>query len=418
MKMEHTDFHHQLTDAVEQNRRISKLAAFRYELNESQTMDSAPSGDIAGREQAIGGMLTLIWQDGSISLHQLTRELLHADSLPLGEWREQRFLHDGYRYFVKPSKAPLPVVPLFDPLIAQAVYRQEMPDLPDGFDATLTVHKRTVTHSKGLQLEDEGTAIRLTPKDLSFPFGHRGRLFPSEREMTYLETEWQWFSRFPLSVSDQLDQVTQETVLLFSPEALGTLIHSGLGVHLTNPASLSLAHSFLEQCATKTSLTLRYDPHVPWALGSQRFSAEGNRTAAVTLLSPVRVEKQVEKPAFLAPHDAFEHKLSPGPSYSQEALRLAAGTVHHFREWLRLKPEVLYIPTLALPESYAPWAEESAWVPEAFLFKRGRPVCRGAFPLSFSLTSILCATEAELVSKIGWDRPGLALPARLLDSTS
>jgi hypothetical protein len=356
------------------------LAAFQFCLEERETLTS---GGLYHVEQS--GTLTLIWQDGSISRHRIAPPAADAEPLPFRQWLKVRCFQRHHRYLAKPPAA-LPAVPVCDPRVDAWFDTDEAApcELPN---FTLTRHTRTVEHSRGLMLRTQMTEVLAAASDRS-PFTYRSRKFPDATELEYLRTEADWFQAMALTPIPRPLPIVRSAKLLLSPEAFRQALQNGFMIHLQNGAVRKTALAFAAEMEQRCTLSLRHDPLVPWSLGSCPFSTRGQAAASVRL---------------------WRNAAALPPDADTAALHWGEAAVP-FYEWLREQPEVIYVPEWRFGSDLPPLSPQPAWVPRAYLFRRGRAVDCGSLFLPGLLAPLLTSPTVEQVRRIGWDGFGLAVP--------
>ncbi|MDN9012222.1 hypothetical protein [Brevibacillus laterosporus] len=362
------------------------LAAFRFYLEEEHLLRSTIHNQLSYQ-----GELGLIWQDGSISLHAITPTLLQQPELPLANWASCRFFHSDHRYLV-PRNMSYGSPRIFDRSLADHVSNHSLPELPESFTATISMHKRTYADSRKVQIFEQETRLYLKPLFTS-PFSYEFRRLPAKTAWEYMQTEALWFASFnPLQISFFIP--TEQTICLLSPHALQDLLL---------PCFLSQDFQIAYQQKTAPSPTLKawYDPKRRSGVGSHRFDRRGSPLYSFNL---------------------GKHNPYPLPDLPEQeiALGLVAQTNKRvsFRPWLQSQAEVLFIPAIELPDDYQPLQEDQLFCPQATLFCYGKPVLQTALLLPVSCPRLISSKNLTSVYKPLWDVPGLAFPALSLECTS
>jgi len=332
--------------------------------------------------------LTVFWEDGSVSSHTHCPPLPKDGRVPVSFWYSVRFLNGKRQRLPGPHAPVIPDIPVCDSRVV-SIIREGTPGhfaWLDGWE--LVWQKQTVGHSRGFRLHAEMTEVRLhTPQD---PFLYESRRLPNETEAEFLEAESAWFRLQPVSWQGVRTADIRQTTLLLAPPALRRLLAVCAQAVTMDPEARNALWAFLQQSGAPSRLHIRYDPLVPWAIGSHPFTPEGLPSRTCDLLN---------EPEMLPP--------DPVPSsfhwtHGQPGLP--------FRQWLSGQPDVLYVPDCQLPPLAAPLQTGIVWIPCAWRFRNGRPAEQGSISLPLSLARLLTNEELQLVHRPGWDTDGLALP--------
>ncbi|QDX95222.1 hypothetical protein EEL31_11725 [Brevibacillus laterosporus] len=368
------------------------LAAFHFYLEEENVLSSSVKLQYCGE-------LTLIWQDGSISLHVITPALLDQSELPLAKWAAYRFFRSDYRYLVDRDtiyKSPT----IYDPLLAEHVKTHTLPELPEGFTATASLLKRTYGDSRHIQIFEQETRLHLHPT-FNSPFSYQFRRLPPKAAREYLQTEAFWFNSFTPS-QIPFYSPTKHTICLLSPTALQRLL-----------LPCFLSPDFQMECRKHpfsfSGFEALYDPKRLSGIGSRSFDRRGRPLSTFSLSTNLNSEKKYTQLHLLP--DLPEDEIALG-------LVAQANTQVAFHPWLQSQPEVLFIPTLDIPNYYHPLQTEHLFCPQATLFRYGKPVLLSSWLFPVSGLTLFLSKSLISVRKPVWDVPGLAFPALSLESTS
>jgi hypothetical protein len=376
----------QLTEQLDAEMRTPSgpvaIVAYRYRIDERTTVTRE------GVVQLNRCSLTLLWQDGSISCHTLSPPV-STERLPVLSWTAVRYFDREQCRLPKPPAKPLPNIPVCDPGIVSLVTQGKSTGIEGYGELELAWHKQTVGHSRGLSLQAEMTEARVS--NPLYPFVYESRRLPSNKEARFLQAESAWFGMQPLSA---LGEIAGRTKILLSPQAFRRMLFQLYCPSLHDARTREAALPFFRHMATASHLRVRYDPLVPWSLGSCPFTPHGTVSRSWDIMHEPELLPPDPQPA--AFHWDTHH---PG---------------HSFREWLTGQPDVLYIPDWHLPRLLQPWRTIFAWAPRAYRFRRGRPTEQGSMTLPVSLASVITSPEVETVRRTGWDTGGLALPCAQL----
>jgi hypothetical protein len=376
---------HQLKEAKQARNTPVGIASYQYCLDERETIDQCGRATCTAHAK-----ITLYWEDESISRHFLSMPPDSSDALPLERWRAMRYWVRDKRSGTKPVR--LPALSVCDETIVSFVRKRSGLPVPDTWKAECTIHRRSFCHSNGSTLRETTTEAFLQPDPLYDLLCYRSRRFPRNVELEYLRTEQSWMARQPLRTVSRID-CEQDGVALFSPEALRCLLHHGFAKLVTDHRTWEHALPFVRHCASHSPLSVRHDPLAPWSLGSTCLTEDGFASQSTQLLLP-----------------GFQGNHSPLSYYQPAALHVDHPHKIRFHQWLPTQKHVYYFPTIQVAETFSPFSLESAWSPHACHFHNGAAVSQGECLLFFSLAALFSSPHITLVSKVGWDGFGLAVP--------
>lgn len=380
----------ELCASLQQPKKVAGLEAFHVTCDEVRTLAA-----FAVTTEQLSCQLTLVWQDGSISSVQFTLPApFTSGSFPWDLWKQMRYFQPMVREFAKINQ-PLPKVSLFDPAIAAMVKEGEIPKISEFFDVKLSVTKRTVAHSQGLLLQDECTAVAITSLVEHAPIEYVSRRLPTVKEKDYLLMELAWYDEMRPLKGTLLDVFGHDTQVLLSPGALRSILHCGwidpLLPHY-DTANHALQLPLWTSSQLQSPLAIRYDPLVPWAIGSYRLITTGGQAQQRELHCPDKEEGT--SGSILA------------ADYQPQSLHWQSPKTEGFRRWLPKQPNVLFIPNFSLPQVVSKDERVHTVVPTAYAFQNGRLKSYGSFAWTFCPSSLISSLQPVTIRKTGWDSTG------------
>lgn len=341
-----------------------------------------------GRTQEAHADLTLHWEDGSLSRHRLMLPLPVGEELPVQHWRRVRYF-DRQRPSRSDESSPRSLH-VCDEQILQLAEQPLAYTRKEPWTATYTIHTRKLVNSEGAAKHEIVTEVHLRyDGPYSYSLYHR-RKKPDDQELRYLHEEQHWLQAHRTVASGQ---IRKDAYLLFSPQAIRTLFHCGLAVFLTDRRKGEHLLPFIRFCADYSQLVVSHDPSKAWSLGSRMLASDGTTP---------------ERQLLVAPGHASSSYLPR--SFDPASLHLDHPHKARFHPLISAHGQVDYVPHLQVPESFSPYAQQVGWAPFCMRFRNGIPAERGCISFPFSLAALIASPRLTLVSKVGWDGFGLAVP--------
>ncbi|WP_134685897.1 hypothetical protein [Brevibacillus migulae] len=364
------------------------IKSYQYCLDEKVMISSAGT-----QTKEAFADITLYWEDSSLSRHRIALPFPPDTPLPIHVWQRVRYFDPHSASLDSQTSGHSSIA--CDQSILALLEKPFSARFSGPLKTTAYIHTRKLASSHGEQKQEIVTEALLQDTSPYANTVYHKRRLPNEQELTYLHEEQLWMRTVGSHVSGPLGQRQEKAFLLFSPDALRAILHSGFAALLTDKRKREHMLPFIRFCADHSRLSVSHDPYRPWSIGTRSLWPDGSLPKKQVLIAPALTE------------------LTELPRYYEAAsLHVNHPNIGQFHQWLSQQEHVDYVPHVQVQPSFSPYSQEMGWVSCATRFIQGRPTVQGNLTFTFSLAALVASPHLTLIAKVGWDGYGLAIPYR------